>query len=620
MKPRPDLGAVFVGFEGACVGSSECEVATGEVSAVFTRIPDTLAIEFVGDGGGVVRTPDDSVRCTASCVVPFAPGSRLELVASANARSFFDGFVSPCLPNACVIREAGAVRARFEAGRWVGVSLTGSGDGGVEWDGGVLCPGACGVLLRTDAGAAFVLRPGPTSFEHSVEPACAERDGGLCRVGDGVNEIVVRFDSVLRWSRAFEVYGSDPYVRTQGYLVNQRALPAATRTNEVWVALEQREFIVIDGTERPRPTGIGNGTGTGLFVSLSLDDGHTLGVVGIENPDGGYGGGDIKDMYELPDAGVLAFIRCGIAVHDLPCPTGAAVFLLRGGTVVAKQSLGVALPTEARGAGLDWLGRPLVALIGAGGLGLLRLAPALDQPPTPLMAGREPRGICGRGPQGVRCSLGGAAAGSGGVCGLPVVPPGTYADLVVDVDAEGCRGRVFTPFVPEVLSPSLNFERGPLTGRFPPHWFHSDGVDYGVLGSVDGGAFTVQWYSDDGGVEAIRHGEVADRAIQPAGGMRLQARVFRAASLTGHISGGESFFGRPTGEPGFVIGVWDRSSHELSKIWFVAGEILASNATVSADERGVTLVLIAKNLRFDGRPLAPDPARAYEFVLFFDDR
>lgn len=621
LVPRPREGAVFVGFQGACSGTGACVEAHGRVRATFEPVPNTLLIDFVGGGGGVVRTADDGVRCTHSCAVPFPPGSRLELLATPDTRTFFDGFEAPCTPFSCVVREAGTVRVRFEAGRWLGVALAGNGGGRVAWNGDAVCPGTCGVLARADAGVSLALEPNDSSYLGAVEPPCAARDAGLCVVPSDATQVAVRFESALRWSRAFEVRSLEPYDATQSYFEAQRELPAVTTPSVVWVALEQREFIEIDGVERPRPPPPGQGTGTGLLISLSLDAGRTVGVVSLENPDGSSGGGDVRSLQEVPDAGVLAFIRCGNVLQGQPCATGAVALLLDEAGVVARQQLGTAAGTEAWGAGLDLLGRPLVTLRrlvapGSADNGLYQLAPDLSAPPVPVFRDARLLGFCGQTPRGTLCGV--STRGSPGWCGLPQVGATDFEDALVQIDATGCRPFSFlTTPLSTIGTPTTGLSRN---GRFPLFWSHASAADYGALGSVDAGALTVHWYGLDGGIEAVRSGGPWQAAAEPAGAwFAIQVGASRGTSLTGTYTAGQPFLGHPTGERGFVIGRWDRARRELKNVWFVAGEVLARNATLSADERGVMFVFIGRNVRFAGRALAADPLRPYHHVLFFDE-
>ena len=91
----PSVGAVFLGWGGACAGSTPvCTVTLHDdatVSALFGW-PVTVTI----DGSGSVRSADGSIDCPGKCSVVMEEGDRVVLTASPAVGSSFTGWTGAC--------------------------------------------------------------------------------------------------------------------------------------------------------------------------------------------------------------------------------------------------------------------------------------------------------------------------------------------------------------------------------------------------------------------------------------------------------------------------------------------------------------------------------------------
>ncbi len=107
LNATPAAGSVFAGWQGACSGTADCNVAmTGDaqVTAVFTATPPppppppapthTLTVAVAG-GGSVTSTPA-GISCPGTCSATFAEGARVALAAAASAGNQLASWSGAC--------------------------------------------------------------------------------------------------------------------------------------------------------------------------------------------------------------------------------------------------------------------------------------------------------------------------------------------------------------------------------------------------------------------------------------------------------------------------------------------------------------------------------------------
>ena len=131
LTATPDTKSSFAGWGGSCSGTGSCAVnmsSSRDVSAEFKAIPDsaTLAIDFLGTGGGTVTTSrpgSNGSTCTTPsstpCRIRYEVGSTaLTLTATAASGSTFAGWGGACSGSSTcsmTMTEGRTVTARFDA-------------------------------------------------------------------------------------------------------------------------------------------------------------------------------------------------------------------------------------------------------------------------------------------------------------------------------------------------------------------------------------------------------------------------------------------------------------------------------------------------------------------------
>ncbi len=600
----------FLGFSGVCSGTSGCTADHGELTATFSG-PARVQVRLVGDGRGTVRTVDGTQRCAGDCSLDFPSLEPLVLVAEPDPESVFDGFERPCAPDRCTLTGASSVTAWFSLRRTV--QLVVRGDGVVELDGGALCPGACQVELRADAGLVVSTRPGERSRLSSVSPPCRASSGAACTLPTDAGTVEFTFDSVLHWAQAFEVRLAPSYIPQFASLP---WLPAIATERGVWATVEHLDVVEAGGVAYGPAR-----NETALFVAIARDGGLQS-VLRFDAVDGGLARLQPANFVETERGTTYAFGECRFGLQELTCDSSAFALELGAGGVLRRQVFRPTGPlSTARGAGLTATGAPIVALgvtSDDAGSGLYALAPTLDAPPAPILLHPRFRASCGRGPKGLRCSLPATGRAPGQVCGAPNLTPGNSAAIAVDVTGEACALAHFIPMS------SLFGSHGPFsTAEYPHLLFTANGPQLPApLQSPASGLLAIVWYGADGGVDDVREGEPWESSAQPPTGSGESTRVtnFHRYAVTGYVTNRPVFFGRPLMGTGLVLALWDTQSHALDRVWLIEGEVRSRNATLSGNRHGLIVSVIGRNLRFDGQPLGADPTRTYQHVLFFDDR
>ncbi|HSD88056.1 MAG TPA: hypothetical protein VLB44_11100, partial [Kofleriaceae bacterium] len=137
----PADGNAFIYWGGACAGAGDCFVdgsSDATVDARFERYR-TLTINTEGSGIYAVTAPGTEVNCGAgTCVYVFPPRTEITLIAAADPRTAFLGWVGAC-PETAMYHECSivldsdlTVGARFAPVVQLSILLTGSAAGAVN--------------------------------------------------------------------------------------------------------------------------------------------------------------------------------------------------------------------------------------------------------------------------------------------------------------------------------------------------------------------------------------------------------------------------------------------------------------------------------------------------------
>jgi lysozyme len=107
LTAKPDPGAVFLSWGGACSGSSPtCSVTTLGRRTVTATFGYPLSTTIAGPGGGSVSTTPAGITCTSSCSHAFPAGSSVSLTATPDAASEFGAWSGGCTgldPAVCTV-------------------------------------------------------------------------------------------------------------------------------------------------------------------------------------------------------------------------------------------------------------------------------------------------------------------------------------------------------------------------------------------------------------------------------------------------------------------------------------------------------------------------------------
>jgi GH25 family lysozyme M1 (1,4-beta-N-acetylmuramidase) len=107
LTAKPDPGAVFLSWGGACSGSSPtCSVTTLGSRTVTATFGYPLSTTVAGPGGGSVSTTPVGITCTSSCSHAFPAGSSVSLTATPDAASEFGEWSGDCMgldPTVCTV-------------------------------------------------------------------------------------------------------------------------------------------------------------------------------------------------------------------------------------------------------------------------------------------------------------------------------------------------------------------------------------------------------------------------------------------------------------------------------------------------------------------------------------
>jgi uncharacterized protein (DUF1800 family) len=158
LLPEPEVGHMFAGWSGACVGTEKCTVTLTSstvtltnpmtVKAVFTLIPlPPVALTVTVEGEGRVTSDPAGIDCSSvACTHDFENGKQVSLLPEPKAGHMFDGWSGDCAGNEnCIVTlgNSKTVKAVFTLIPLppVALSVTVTGDGTVtSTPVGIDCP------------------------------------------------------------------------------------------------------------------------------------------------------------------------------------------------------------------------------------------------------------------------------------------------------------------------------------------------------------------------------------------------------------------------------------------------------------------------------------------------
>lgn len=216
LLPRAFAGSAFLGFVGACEALAPCQLTEGAVTAQFGT-PETIRVEFIGDGGGQVSA--GTQVCTSSCSLSPPRGTSLSLVATPDDTSLPALLGGACAESPCAVFAPAVVTVDFEAGRRIEVTMTGRAPGQVKLNGTPFCDaGTCVSVLSSTAPLDF------TGTRADDYVSFRGFDGGGCQgttqcfipAASTPLQLEARFDSVIVTTRVFDARGQALYADDAG--------------------------------------------------------------------------------------------------------------------------------------------------------------------------------------------------------------------------------------------------------------------------------------------------------------------------------------------------------------------------------------------------------------------
>lgn len=150
LTATPQIGAAFLGWQGACTGAGACAVTLTEnkvVTATFMPLV-RLLVTRSGSGAGAVASTDGAVQCGTTCSAYYAQGAVVTLTATAELTSVFAAWSGACAnAGPCVLAMAGdrSVDARFNVRTYNLAAAKAGAGGGVltSQPGGIACGADC---------------------------------------------------------------------------------------------------------------------------------------------------------------------------------------------------------------------------------------------------------------------------------------------------------------------------------------------------------------------------------------------------------------------------------------------------------------------------------------------
>ncbi len=103
LTATPASGFMFMGWQGACTGSSStCTLTISKgtsVTAIFSSTQPQLIVTFQGTGTGTIVINPGNLNCTSDCVNGFDKGTQVTLTATPDSNMYFAGWGGACSSN-----------------------------------------------------------------------------------------------------------------------------------------------------------------------------------------------------------------------------------------------------------------------------------------------------------------------------------------------------------------------------------------------------------------------------------------------------------------------------------------------------------------------------------------
>ncbi|MEA2579343.1 MAG: lysozyme [Actinomycetota bacterium] len=192
LTATPDAGAVLLGWTGACAGagtSGTCEVTVHGQNAAAAVFGYKVTVSVTGTGAGTVSSFPSGVDCPDACSAAYPAGSTINLTATADSASAFDGWSGGCsgLGSGCSLNVNGprVVGATFTTTQRLEQDGVGTGYlWGAKGDGRAL-----GGSYRTDhrvgASTTLAFRDGAVTLVTVTGPAMGKATIEVDGVGVG---------------------------------------------------------------------------------------------------------------------------------------------------------------------------------------------------------------------------------------------------------------------------------------------------------------------------------------------------------------------------------------------------------------------------------------------------
>ncbi len=218
MTATPVEGGRFLGWAGACSGSSGCVVAMDANKQLVAQFAVALKVSVTG--AGRVAADIGALSCPGTCEDLYAPGKSVTLTATPDAGQTFVGFGGACSgtgPCTLKLQHAAQVTASFApaggGGATQPLTVAVTGDGLVSSDpSGVTCPGTCSASFAEDTRVTLTAIASRGHVLQGWGGACAGTPGLVCQVTmDGAKSVTATFepaDTTPRYGLTVSVLGS----------------------------------------------------------------------------------------------------------------------------------------------------------------------------------------------------------------------------------------------------------------------------------------------------------------------------------------------------------------------------------------------------------------------------
>ncbi len=174
LTANPSANSTFVGWGGACSGTSTCTVMlTANVSVTATFAPKStpeksLIVSLAGSGTGTVTSSPSGINCGTVCSANFASGTKVTLTATPGTNSTFAGWSGACSgTGTCQVTLTGntAVTATFNTSApppvTLSVTLSGPANSGsvTSQPAGINCGTICNATFQSGTPVTLTASP-----------------------------------------------------------------------------------------------------------------------------------------------------------------------------------------------------------------------------------------------------------------------------------------------------------------------------------------------------------------------------------------------------------------------------------------------------------------------------